>query len=284
MNAQELAEIGSWLAAHGQSLIFGQPQSLDAAKKYWAAAKCRLQRWSTALRMFGNDLSVDREDPEFHDPWPAMQIVIQEILISELLTRVWSAMMVGHDRKHETDELGGLAHSVHIGHLEAKNRAIRTMLKGRVANEKEFDRLNKLSHRIERWTDLYLSQLPFCQEAACFAFDQARVADFRSESDLYSAPEMRLRQQILSASMTEDLTEVADCFPANPELNSQIAAGIIACFSADRFDSYGLPKSAQMLWVEKSQGDTEYFIEQLVDLENQSEQFSVSQFESRIAN
>ena len=279
MNAQGLAEIGCWAAAHGQTLIYGQkPQSMDAAKTYWTASKCRLQRWTSALRMFGDDLEVDPSEPNYHDPWPAMQIVIQEILISELLTRIWSAVLVTHDQQTESDELGGLAHSVFIGHLEAKNRAIRLMLTGRAANEEAFDRLNKLRHRLERWTDLFLAQLPKCDSSMGFAFDPTRVNDFRNENTSYTTQETMVRQQIHSASMMADISDLADCFPANPELNNKIATGVIACFPSDRFDSSGLPKSARMLWVEKSQLDTEYFMDKLIDFENQTDKFSISQF------
>ena len=133
MHSSHLAELGSWVAIHSGSLVYGeQEQPMLSATAYWTASKVRLQRWITSLKMFENDFS----DPQRrHEPWPAFQIVVQEILMSEMLTRVWSAAVLTHDWYHDRDELHGLAHSVHVSHIEAKNRAIRIMLKGQAADE-----------------------------------------------------------------------------------------------------------------------------------------------------
>jgi hypothetical protein len=269
MNAQSLAEIGSWIAIHATTLVHGEPpQQTLAVKTYWTASKCRLQRWAGALKMFERD--VELHDPD-HDPWPAIEIVVQEILVSDLLTRIFSAAMVTHDVYHDSDELRGLAHGIHIGHIEAKNRALRIMLKGQAANEQAFENMNALRRRIERWTDLFLAQLPPCRESDVFAFDLSRLNDFRLENRLADSREKSRRQQVFSASLASDLKSLAIQFPANPELNRQIAAGVISCFNSDRFDSFGLPKSANHVWMEKTHMDTQLLVDHLFDVELSSE-------------
>ena len=276
MNARILAEIGSWVAIHAGGFVNGiEPQPALAAKEYWVGSKCRLQRWASALKMFEHDLSSG----EGHNPWHAIEVVVQEILVSELLTRVWSTAMITHDTMTGGDELYGLAHGIHIGHVEAKNRALRIMLKGQASNEKEFDRLNKLRRRIERWTDLFLAQMPVCEQASCFGFDAARVHDFRRENTSYTVGQLRARQAILCASMDQDLSECLIRYPANPVLNRQIASGVIACFPTDRFDSLGLPKSARLLWIENAQNDTQVLMDQLLGFEDLSDQQSVRTIE-----
>lgn len=267
MNANELAEVGSWLASHAPALIYGKPQWMDAAKPYWSASRCRLQRWTWALRTFRDDLRLDPADVGFHNPWPAMEIVIQEIFTSDLLSRVWSATMVTHDWCAGTNEFRGLAESVHWGHAEARERAARAMVSGRALGESSFDRLSQLGHRIERWTDLFLAQLPPCPETRCFAFRADRVSDFRAEHDYYDEEERALRQQLLTVSMRADLASVTLRYSANPDLNRSIAAGVVNCFPANRFDSMGLPRTARMLWLEQSQWDASYFVEKLLELE-----------------
>ncbi len=270
MNAQTLAEIGSWIAIHSTALVHGEPpQQALAVKTYWTASKCRLQRWAGALKMFERDVELDSPD---HDPWPAIEIVVQEILLSDLLTRVFSAAMVTHDVYHDSDELRGLAHGIHIGHIEAKNRALRIMLKGQAANEHAFENMNTLRRRIERWTDLFLAQLPLCKESELFAFDVSRLNDFRLENRLADAGEKSRRQQVFSASLASDLKSLSVQFPANPELNRQIAAGVISCFAADRFDSYGLPKSVNHIWMENAHLDTQMLVDHLIDVDRESEQ------------
>ncbi len=265
MHACQLAEIASWVAVHSANLVFGEKeQPMLAATSYWTASKIRLQRWVTALKMFEQDLQ--NADPR-HDPWPALEIVVQEILLSEMLTRIWSATVVTHDWYHQSDELHGLVHSVHISHIEAKNRALRLLLKGQGLNEQAFDRLNGLRRRLERWTDLFLGQLPHGDQASMFGFDRNRVHDFNREQRQSVGPEYSRRQQVLMASFAADLAKNRVEYTANPELNREIASGVLACFPSDRFDSNGLPKSARMIWLEKSQNDTQMLLDHLFGYE-----------------
>jgi D-alanyl-D-alanine dipeptidase len=265
MHASQLAEIGSWVAIHSSNLVFGeQEQPMLAASSYWTASKIRLQRWITTLKMFEEDI---REPDPNHDPWPALEIVVQEILYSEVLTRVWSATVVTHDWYHESDELHGLAHAVYVSHVEAKNRALRILLLGQAANETAFDRMNVLRRRLERWTDLFLGQLPRGEKAANFGFDRQRVKDFNAEQRVHIGAEFENRQKVLVASFACDLLQDRVDYSANPETNREIAAGILACFPSDRFDSNGLPKSAQMIWLEKSQNDTQMLVDHLFQFE-----------------
>lgn len=266
MHASQLAELGSWVALNSGNFVYGkQEQPMLVATSYWTASKIRLQRWVAALKMFSQDFENPKQG---HNPWPALEIVVQEILMSELLTRVWAATVLTHDRHHQKDEMHGLAHSVHVSHIEAKNRAIRILLNGRSTNEDAFDRMNQLRRRIERWTDLFLGRLPHGEQSSVFGFDRKRVIDFNDEQRQSVGPEFLTRQRILSASFATDIARDQIKYAANPELNREIAAGVLACFPADRFDSYGLPKSARMIWLEKSQLDTQMLVDQLVDFEN----------------
>ena len=267
MHANQLAEIGSWVAIHSGNLVFGQPpQSLNTANEYWTASKCRLQRWITALKMFENDIANPSEG---YDPWPAMETVVEEILVSEFLTRVWAASVLCHDQYHDSDELHGLAHSTFVSHIEARNRAVRLLLASQGSNEEAFDRINKLRRKLERWTDLFMAQLPNLLIAQQFGFNPERVADFYNERRQDAGPTVVRRQQVLLASFSADMNALSN-FSANPAFNRQIASGILRCFPTNRFDSTGLPKSARMLWMEKSQNDTQVLVDQLADFETKS--------------
>jgi len=269
MHSSQLAELGSWVAVNSGNLVYGeQEQPMLVSTSYWTASKIRLQRWVTSLKMFENDI---RQPTKTHDPWPALEIVVQEILLSEMLTRIWSATVLTHDWYHQQDEMHGLAHSVHVSHIEAKNRAIRILLKGQAQNEEAFDRVNGLRRRIERWTDMFLGQLPQGDKASVFGFDRNRVIDFNREQRLSTGPEYLTRQKVLTTSFSADLNRNQIPYAANPDLNREIAAGVLACFPPDRFDSNGLPKSARMIWLEKSQLDTQMLIDHLAEFEDRAD-------------
>lgn len=268
MYSNELAQLGSWVAANATNLVHGNhKQPMLVVTSYWMASKIRLQRWVTALKMFEKDF--EDENPAYNS-WPALEIVIQEILMSEMLTRIWSATVLAHDDCHESDEMHGLAHSVHVSHIEAKNRAIRIMLKAQAADEAAFDRMNALRRRIERWTDLFLGQLPLSEQSTGFGFDRNRVKDFVEEQQDANDPTQAMRQQVLTASFSSDLVRDSAPYAANPDLNRDIAAGILACFPADQFDPAGLPDSAKSIWMEKSHHDTQILVDHLMELESQA--------------
>lgn len=267
MHASQLAEIGSWIAVHCGNLAYGQKtQSLTASNEYWSASKCRLQRWITALKMFEKDLAQPSKD---HDPWPALELVVQEILLSEFLTRIWAAAVHFHDDYQDSDEFRGLANSTFVSHIEVRNRAVRLLLAGQGSNEAVFDRTNALRRKMERWTDLFLSLIPSREIASKFAFDAKRVADFFTEKTEEQGTLWMKRQQLLMASFCAEVNGISQ-FAANPAFNRQIASGILACFPSDRFDSTGLPKSARMLWLEKSQDDTQSLVDELFEFEARS--------------
>ena len=132
----------------------------------------------------------------------------------------------------------------------------------RAANETVFDRINVLRRKVESWTDLFLGHLPRTEQPEQFGFQPSRVSDFSIENQHYSHQESSTRQKVLVASLAQDLRSSAKSTPANPTLNRQIATGVLGCFPGDRFDSTGLPKSARMIWLEKTQEETQ----QLLDL------------------
>lgn len=274
MHANQLADLAAWVAVHSSTFIYGEGENtaLDV-KDYWVKSKCRIARWNSALKMFNHDLNSPERN---HNPWPAIRIVVEEIIISEILTRVMSAALVVYDQYSNSDELKGIAHSLLIAHMETRNRAIRLLLHGRAMNEQVFDQTNRLRRQAERWTDLFLSRFDNSNEASEFGFNPQRVKDFAGERVVYSDEEFRRNQQVFIQSMAKNLRICTQKFAANPDLNREIATGVMGCFADNRFDSLGLPKSSQLLWLEKSHNDTKVLVDELHEIETSAEQSSTS--------
>ncbi len=268
MHAKQLAEIGGWLSiCSGVFTQGGQPATATSAMRYWAASKCRLQRWQAALKVFEEDF---QHPCEMHDPWHAIEIVIQEVLISEVLTRVWTAVLIQHDRVIQHNELQSIAHSVFIGHLEVRNRSLRLMIHNRPDNQAAYDRLDELRRRMERWIDLLLSRISDLELAVQFGFDEHRVRDFAADRHLEDLNRRDQVEKLLLASLTSSLHRGVKDWTANPDLNREIAAGVLACFPSDRFDSHGLPKSIMLMQMEQVHSDTHALVQELIDSEDRS--------------
>ena len=94
------------------------------------------------------------------------------------------------------------------------------------------------------------------------------MKDFYEEFVESSPSDNYTRRVLFSASLSDDLKPFTTQYAANPEINRRIAGSLMGCFSADRFDSLGMPKSAQMLWLEKASDDAQLLINDLDALDN----------------
>ena len=94
------------------------------------------------------------------------------------------------------------------------------------------------------------------------------MKDFSRENREQTSEQFKMKQRVIAASFSTDLIRGVCVNPANPELNREIASGVLACFPADRFDSFGIPKSLHGLWLEKSSNETAMLVDHLVNFEN----------------
>jgi len=268
MHAFQLAELAGWLSLQAPSLTSHEGLATLLADRYWVVSKCRSQRWQTAIRMFADDIEASNQKlnepkPNEHNPWPALNIVAEEIMFSEMLTRVWSAVIAQHDKREGSDDLSVYAHGVLISQIEARNRVFQLILSAPKWAEEITEQMNQIRRSVERWTDLLLSQLESVEAAKPFAFDEKRLLDFYCDRKTVDDQVRRRANQLLVASLTTDLKSLAGRFPANPDLNRKIASGILACFPNDPLASGCLPNSVWMMQLDSFHSNANELIEEL---------------------
>jgi hypothetical protein len=237
---------------------------LDQAKNYWSAAKCRLQAWQRTLRQLAGDTT---RPPDEYNNWPATRSVVEEIFLSEVATRLWTAILTQADLSGAQSELTGLANGIFVAQLEVSNKAMRLLLQMPESHRDAVDRVNQLRLRLERWTDLLLGCLPESRIAARYGFDRRRISEFALD---HSQQPLKSRAQscrLLAASLAADLRNLCGKYPANPDLNRPIATGILEFFGPQRFDSHGIPKSPFLVQIERGQQDLEALCDELAVLE-----------------
>jgi hypothetical protein len=216
MHARELIELAGLVAAHGPLLIEDRdPLADEHVERYWVTSQTRLDRWAHSLKEFAAGGIPDRPDPPAKDESPSppgeppsasrlppsslpstarvsarLRGVLEEILVSEVLTRVWTAVLCAHDACRGAEEAGPAARSVLLGHIEARHRALSLVVQAerrsgengesRVERERRgvedpplsplrlprshvplgvAVRANSLRRRAERWTDVLLGHL-----------------------------------------------------------------------------------------------------------------------------
>src|SRR4051812_46474662 len=186
MHARDLAELAALLALHSPSIVHGAGRIPFAChEQYWSASKCRLDRWGRLLRQ----LTQASGQPELPATlsWPRVRPALEEILVSELVTRLWTAVATAHDQHHGDDGLEPIARNVFAGHLDARRRLLTLLAEARVIALPEVTKLNHLRRRVERWTDMLLAHLAGTIDVNEFAFDMERARDFAEDLDHQSA-------------------------------------------------------------------------------------------------
>ncbi len=267
MHVRELVELAAVVTSHAPTFVCrGITPGESRLDEYWLASRCRLERWGLALRAYHTNIHATKATAA----WQAVRPIIEEVLASELLTRVWTAVMTAHDQQHGTSECEPIVRSVLIGHREARNRAMNIMVYGRGFSVEEGVVLNRLRRRVERWTDMLLGRLIQRYDVDSLAFDPQRArefaADLRFEQKHFPRDHAwNLALASLRATFQTGLSDVAP----NADLNQRIANSIWAFFPEEGFDSIGLPKSSWMLRLDGTAQDMEGLINDLWAVDDQ---------------
>lgn len=267
MHARELIELAAIVATQGPLLIrSGQHLSESGIEQYWAASKCRLDRWSRALKSFtqraGTGGPLRREAR-----WLAVEGVFEEILTGEVLTRVWAAVVCAYDRARGEQNAEPVARSVLIGHLEARHRVLTLLVSEPSIAAEQAVKLNHLRRRCERWTDMLVGYLASLDDVSEFAIDPERAKDFAD--DMRHQMKQRggrhawpLVQASLRAAFQQPLAPESP----NADLNAQIATAVLACFPAEIFDSVGSLRSLWLWRISNTARDAQGMLDELLDV------------------
>ncbi len=267
MHARELTDLAAVLSTHGPVLAHHAGRlSHDGLDQYWTASKSRLERWSHSLKsLLAAAIAEDRQWCRTH--WPTLRAVLEEILTSELLTRVWTALVCAHDRHHGHEEGEPVVRSVMIGHLEARHRVLTMLVNGRGIEPPEVMRLEHLRRRTERWADMLVGYLGDLYDISDLAIDPERARDFTQDLRAQAkaggtAHTWSLVQAGVRSAFQQGLSDSSP----NADLNARIAGSILSCFPEDVFNSLGLFRSLWSMRLSQVTSDAQGMIGLLLDL------------------
>jgi hypothetical protein len=254
MHSIELARIAAVVAAQGPSLILIRPaMPAEAMVQYWSASRQRFDLWNQGLGRF-NELDSAGRSLAIRDWWQDHLVMIEEILISEILTRVMAAIGAALDCGRAEGDVEPITQSVYLTHLEARNRVLRLLLFGRGGSVEEALRLNRLRRCVERWTDFLLGTMVKEHSLTLrYAHDTGRVKAFADEVALIqSAGDAFAVNWLTGATLQTSLAALSDQRPALPQANRNLGRSVLACMRPELFDSLGLLKSTKTHRIQKN--------------------------------
>ncbi len=270
MHARELIELAAVVARHGRALIEGDGARDDrATESYWVASKCRLERWGRTLKHLSGDAAVAEGRRAARGLLAGG--VMEEILTGEVLTRVWTAVACGCDRRRGTDRMEPIARSVLIGHLEARHRVLTLLVRGPVVGAELAVKLNRLRRRTERWTDLLVGYLGQWEDVCHVAIDPRRAAEFAGDlREQGRRPGGRAVWPLVQASLRAGFWRGLAAVSPNADLNARIGAAVLAAFPPELFDSVGLVRSVWQLRLSNAADDAAGMLAELTDAGDRS--------------
>jgi hypothetical protein len=263
MQARELIDLAAFLAAQGSLFLSGVRQVSSAALgQYWTISKCRLDRWNRSLR------NVHTLPAPVRGEIPAaarhLQAVCEEILVSEMVTRVWSSLLTAWDYRIRSGDAQPVAANVLSGQLEASNRVLGIISYDPV-NAGNGNELNRLRRLTERWTDLLLAGLGPLVRIADFAHDPARAEEFSQDFDQTQPPGVRKQAwSLVAESLRETFAPYLRQVTPNADLNGRIAGVILACFPVEVFDSTGVYHALWNLRVSTITANAQQLVDELL--------------------
>lgn len=268
MHACDLVHLAAVVADRARAFIeIGQPVSRAALDDYWVASRCRLDRWGHAL---GGFTKLAHTNPiQARHNWSDMRGVIEEILLTEILTRVWSATLFEHDRLLGHHECDPVARSVMMGHLEARHRALQLLLHGPGVGTVAAVKLNQLRLKVERWIDLLIGCIVDDEQGVVeFSIDPERSADFAADlRGHHQRPLARQAWQLTVASLKVAFRGCRKHATGNGDQNLRVAQSITACFPADTFDATGAMRSLWTVRLTNGTRDAQGLLDELLHLE-----------------
>lgn len=263
MHSKELLELAAVVASRSANFL----QSFDALPttgldRYWTASKCRFDRWASAMKQYQTATRVQQPRDQLGESWASLRPTIEEILTSEVLTRVWAALLCEHDTVRGANEAAPVARSVFVGHLEARHRSLNIFLYGRGVPHDELIALNRIRRQCERWTEVLLGFVAtYACSASEFAFDRKAFEQAQRSSD------DPVLQEGLTASLRASFHGRVLGDTGNNDLNEQIASGVLCCLNANLFLGSGVATSPWLRRLYESTDEATGWIQSLLDSE-----------------
>jgi len=279
MQSRQLVHLAAWIASHGSTVVRSPGRLYETGvQQYWAAARCRHDRWGRAFKQLLPELEQQPDDLVSHQ----LRLVAEEVLTGEMLTRVWSAVLTVYDARRNTSEYQPIAASIMDGQQDARQRVLQLIAHSPHLDLETAVQLNRLRRRCERWTDLLLAHLLLHDDVRSFTIDPQRADDFAASFRERQTQNHTAVWSLLLGSLQAAFETFLLPGSPNPDLNERIAAGILASFPGECFDTFGLIPSLWLIRMTHCADDAQGMIENLLAIDSSVQSAPPPAFERRV--
>ncbi len=260
-----MIETATMLSAHSADVIYNRDAIPDEALyRYWRNAReCHVYWLSRLNSAAGPLVDISAIPPSAEIPVPResavplvgqagdsspdrpLTNVIQDVFASEILIRIWTAILTSHDRVQKGKQTEPIARNVLIGQLQLRRHALEAMVSrigDRRTNETtdEVHQIDVFRRRCERWCDLLIGHLLYQFPVEEFAFDVERARDFGEQhlQERFKNSEHVIWQLVRGGARLA-FPDGAERTRRETELTARLVEGILGGFPRESFQSWG---------------------------------------------
>ncbi len=265
MHSVLLVDLAAVVSEHGPAILYGRDSlSPEALTQYWTTTHARFGLWHQAMARYSRAGSTDDQDA-MEAWWSDHTALMEEILVSEILTRVVAALGAGMDERAAEEEISPITHAIFLNHLEASNRVHQIILKALGAAATKAERLNRVRQGIESWTDVLIGRMSIRNTAPIqYAIDPERAAEYADEASQQGHGVTRKTSNaLMNISMHDMISQRMSSDPALPAANREVSRSVMLMLRPELFDSVGALKSLWMHRLENSADQTDRMLDEL---------------------
>jgi hypothetical protein len=235
LNVRHLAELAGLLSVHALQIVESPAHPpVEVLDCFTQISSRRAEAWEQRMEMlctgshFWSALYPD--DPRT----PLME----EILVSEILSRVVAAFLTAWGQQHGEKAVCRFAGEVFNEHQLARRMALLQMVEMAESENPAVRKLDRLRRLAERWTDILLGPLSCRYSLGPLVFDPARSTDYGEAilPHLTSPAGSGLLSAGLRTAFPESITGV----PSHAGYHREIAAAVLGLLPEDLFGHDGV--------------------------------------------
>lgn len=238
MKLAYLVEVTALVAAHSKLLIEQKDQISNVVLgDYYIQCRNRFNRWTRDLNDLENDVEI--RDPlhlfGLSPRFPASLSLCEQILVNDLLNRVWTVILAACDQHRGEDRIQPLAHNVYRSHRAVRHRALSVCMEDASLSPEQIVYIDKLRSAAERWSDLLNCSLMSSYDLWDYAFDRTRARDFfhdRFRNEQLNSDNSQVWSLIL-AGLRHSFPDVDGLASPLHDDDRMITRSILECFPGD---------------------------------------------------
>ncbi len=259
MHAIELAQMATIFARFSPAMVaYRLTPPREAQQQYWLQSKFRHEFWSCRLAAHRQEIQ-NMGVTHRRKSWLRIIPVLEEILISEPLTRciAYHARLLA-EQLIDSD-FSTLANSALSSHIEARHRCLHLLVFGEGLSVEHSVRLNRIRRELECFTDSILGTLAPIDQTESICFDAFWTEQMRQSTTSSLAGGLDARglhldsiRHSLGPTIRNKLSASLACTPTN----QKIADAVMGFLPSAAFDSFGLVKSIQLSSITADSADS----------------------------